>query len=314
MMSTLPSTPQCSAEPRPLLADEADGVAVVDHHHGVVFLGEVADALEVGDDAVHREDAVGGDQPEARVGRFLQPRLEIGHVVVGVAVAPRLAEPHAVDDRGVVQRVRDDRVLLAEQRLEQPAIGVEAGAVEDRVLHAEKRGDLRLELLVLLLRAADEAHRGHAVAVAVERVLGGVAQFLIVGEAEIVVGAEIQHLAAADLDLGRLGRGDHPLGFVEPGRLQPVELGGEMGKEGFAHGSVDPLLRTLLPRPDAQVYRKIDVLAEAKWWPWPAASQSAEGAERISSRMFTICLQDRRTTAPLLERSLVRNYLDIQAC
>ena len=48
-----------------ILADEADGMAVVDHHHGVVFLGEVADALQVGDDAVHRKDAVGGDQPEA---------------------------------------------------------------------------------------------------------------------------------------------------------------------------------------------------------------------------------------------------------
>ena len=55
--------------------------------------------------------------------------------------------------------------------------------------------DRRLELLVQLLRAADEAHRGHAVAVAVERVLGGVAQFGVVGEAEVVVGAEVQHLA-----------------------------------------------------------------------------------------------------------------------
>ncbi len=129
-----------------VLADEADRVAVVDHDHGVVLLGQVADALQIGDDAVHREDAVGGDQPEARVCGLLQLRLEVGHVVVGVAVAPRLGEPHAVDDRGVVQRVGDDRVLLRQQRLEQPAIGVEAGGVEDRVLHAEERRDLRLEL------------------------------------------------------------------------------------------------------------------------------------------------------------------------
>ena len=47
---------------------------------------------------------------------------------------------------------------------------------------------------MLFLRAADEAHRGHAVAVAVERLLGGLAQFRVVGKAEIVVGAEIQHL------------------------------------------------------------------------------------------------------------------------
>ena len=46
----------------------------------------------------------------------------------------------------------------AEQRLEQPAVGVEAGGVEDRVVGAEELAELRFELLVELLRAADEAH------------------------------------------------------------------------------------------------------------------------------------------------------------
>ena len=51
-----------------VFADEADRVAVVDHHHGVVLLRQVADAGQIGDDAVHPEDAVGGDQAEAGVG------------------------------------------------------------------------------------------------------------------------------------------------------------------------------------------------------------------------------------------------------
>ena len=68
--------------------------------------------------------------------------------LVRVAVALGLAEPDAVDDRGVVERVGDDRVLLAEQRLEEPAVGVEARGVEDRVLGAEEARDGRLELLV----------------------------------------------------------------------------------------------------------------------------------------------------------------------
>ena len=137
-MSTRPSTPQCSGVPRPCGADEADGVAVVDHDEGVVLLGEVADAGEVGDDAVHREDAVGGDQAGAGAGRFAQAALEVGHVVVGVAEAPGLAEADAVDDRGVVEGVGDDRVLLAEQGLEEAGVGVEAGGVEDGVLGAEE--------------------------------------------------------------------------------------------------------------------------------------------------------------------------------
>ena len=50
-------------------ADEADGVRVVDHDHGVVAVGEVADLGERGDVAVHGEDAVGDDQPAAGVRR-----------------------------------------------------------------------------------------------------------------------------------------------------------------------------------------------------------------------------------------------------
>jgi hypothetical protein len=53
--------------------------------------------------------------------------LEFRHVVVGVALALRLAQANAVDDARMIERVRDHRVALIEQRLEQAAIGVEAG-------------------------------------------------------------------------------------------------------------------------------------------------------------------------------------------
>ena len=187
-------------------ADEADGVAIVDHHHRVVFLGQVADAGEIGDDAVHRKHAIRCDETEACIRSLLQPVFQFAHVVVGVAIAPRLRQPYAVDDRGVVERVGDDCVILGQQRLEQSGIGVEAGGIEDRVLHAEKAGYARLELLVLFLRPADEAHGGHTVAIAVERGLGHLAQRLGISKPQIVVGAEIEDLLPADLDLSRLHR------------------------------------------------------------------------------------------------------------
>ena len=153
-------------------ADEAGGVRVVDHHQGAVAVGQIADLREPGDRAVHGEHAVGRDQAHARVLRVLQRLLELVHVVVGVAQAPRLAQADAVDDAGVIQRVADDRVLLVEQRLEQAAVGVEARRVQDRVLRPEVGAQALLELAVHALRAADEAHRGDAVAVAVERLDG----------------------------------------------------------------------------------------------------------------------------------------------
>ena len=103
--------------------------------------GRVADVAERGDEPVHREDAVGDDELEAGARRLglAQPGLQVGDVAVAVAVPLRLAQADAVDDRGVVELVADDGVLLAEERLEEAAVGVEAGGVEDGVLGAEKR-------------------------------------------------------------------------------------------------------------------------------------------------------------------------------
>ena len=91
--------------------EEADGVRIVDHHQGVVAIGQLANRRQVGDRPVHREHAVGGDQAEAGPAGLLEPGLQVGHVVVAIAKPLGLAEPHAVDDRGVVQLVGNHRVL-----------------------------------------------------------------------------------------------------------------------------------------------------------------------------------------------------------
>ena len=111
---------------------------------------------------------------------------------MGVAVPLGLAEPDAVDDGRVVQRVGDDRVLLVEERLEQAAVGVEAGRVEDRVLGPEEARDGRLELLVDVLGAADEPDAREAEAPPLEPVPGGPDEVGVVGKAEVVVRAEVE--------------------------------------------------------------------------------------------------------------------------
>ena len=155
-------------------ADEAGRMRIVDHQQRAVLFLEPDDLVELGDVAVHREHAVGRDQARALALRLLQLLFELGHVAVRVAPALGLAQADAVDDRGMVQRVGDHRVLLAEHRLEQAAVGVEAARIQDRVVGAEESRDRRLELLVQVLRAADEAHRRQAEAVRVQRVLGRV--------------------------------------------------------------------------------------------------------------------------------------------
>ena len=149
---------------------------------------------------------------------FLELGLQVGHVVVLVAQAPGLAEPDAVDDRGVVELVGDDGVLGAQDRLEQAAVGVPARGIEDRVLGAQELGDRLFERLVRFLRAADEADRGQAVAPVVEGLVGRLHDLGVIGQPEVIVRAHVQHVGPAlDADVGLLRRAQDALALEEPG-------------------------------------------------------------------------------------------------
>ena len=170
--------------------------------------------------------------------RLLQARLELVEVVVRVAEPARLAETDAVDDARVIERVADHRVLLVEQRLEEAAVGVETGRIEDRVVHPEERGEPRFELLVHGLRAADEAHRGHAVTVAVDRAMCRLAHRRVIGEAQVIVGAEVDEVAPVGQTHHRLlRRAQHAFRLEEPLLTQAVCLGGQPIEKRLVQGA-----------------------------------------------------------------------------
>jgi len=217
-------------------AEEASGVGVVEMDDRTIFRGDLHHFVELGDDAVHREHAVGGHQLEARalgVGG-LELGFEVGDVVVGVAEAHRLAEAHAVDDRGVVELVGDHRVLFGQQHFEEPAVGIEARRVEDGVLGAEELRNLLLEAAVERLGAADEAHAGHPKPPAAQRLARRLYDLRVVGETEVVVGAHVDDLPTVGQGhRGILAGVDEPLALVEPGGVDFTESGLNVGKEIF---------------------------------------------------------------------------------
>jgi len=182
------------------------------------------------------KDAVGRDQPVSRPGRLREARLELVHVAVRVTESLGLAQPDAVDDRRVVELVRDDRVLVVEQRLEEAAVGVEAGAEENRVVGAEKRREPLFELAVERLRSADEAHRRHPVAPAVEGLVRGLDHRRMARKAEVVVGAQVQELASIDADVRALRRAHHMLGLVEPGLAHFCKAARQVVAQCSVHG------------------------------------------------------------------------------
>ena len=167
-----------------ILAHKADRVRVVDHHQRIVFVCQVTHAFQVGDHAVHGEHAIGGDQhvAGARFTRLLQTCFQLGHVVIGIAEALRFAQTYAVDNGGMVQCVRNDRVFCTQQRLKQTSVGVKAGGVQNRIFHAQEISQLLLKLLVAVLRAADKAHGGHTKPVGVHAVFGGGNQLRVISQ------------------------------------------------------------------------------------------------------------------------------------
>ena len=125
----------------------------------------------------------------------MQLRLQIRHVVVFITKAHGLAQANAVNDGGVVQFITDDSILFRQEGLKQPAVGIKAGGVEDRVIRSEKGREALLQPLVDILRAADKAHGRDTVALIVIGALRRLNETRIVAQAKIVVCAHAQQPA-----------------------------------------------------------------------------------------------------------------------
>ena len=138
--------------------------------------------------------------------RALEHLLELVEPVVAERAQLGAREQAAVEDRGVVARVGDDRVAGREDRAERADVGLVPGREHERVLGAHPLRDLALELQVQVERAVEQARAGQAGAVALERVARALHHARVGGEPEVVVGAEHDALGALHLDDGRGGR------------------------------------------------------------------------------------------------------------
>ena len=168
-------------------------VALVYHHQSIILLCQVANLIHRCHVAIHREHAVGADDAETLCLCFFQAFLQFGHVAVGIAVTLGLAQPNAVDDGCVVERIGNDSVFVGEQCTEQSAVGVKARCVENGVLGLEILADGGFQLFVNVLCSTDKTNGRHAEPAAVHHLLGRLNQARMVGKSQIVVGTEVQH-------------------------------------------------------------------------------------------------------------------------
>lgn len=121
----------------------------------------------------------------------------------------------------------------------------------------KKPGEPRLKRAVDVLRPANEPDRGHAVPIGLHRRLRGSNQTGIIGQPQIVVGAEVQKLAPRHLDMRALRPVDQPLSLHQPFGLDPLKHGSQMRQERrpptFRHTTTPSVIAELLPQDSAEV-------------------------------------------------------------
>ena len=100
------------------------------------------------------------------------------------------------------------------------------------------------------VRAADEAHRGHAVAVLIDRPLRRRPHHRVVRETQVVVGAEVDDVALAGAHHAALGAGEHALALVEALLAQTGELAAQALDDSLIH--------------EMQLYLSLNVRARSK--------------------------------------------------
>ena len=212
---------------------------VVGTQGGTDLFGRLDDPGERRDVPVHREDPVGDDEDQsvrsapvrtALGGSLAEDPAERLHIAVRIDEPRRLREAHPVDDRGVVQRVRDDQVGLAGHDRDHARIRGEARLEgEDRLAPLEL-GERRLELLVEGHRPGDRPDRAAPRPEAGRRLGRRADHPRVVSEPEIVVRGEADHPSAVDDALRALDRAHHPERPIESVALQSCELLAEEGE------------------------------------------------------------------------------------
>ena len=210
--------------------------------------GQVAHRLDRAEVAVHRVDALEGDELRGGGVLGLQERAQVGHVVV--APDPLLAAaPDALDHGGVVEPVGKGHEAGDElgQGRERRVVGDVGGGEDERGLLAVEVGELRLQPLVVDRGARDVARAARARARGLDRLVHGRGHRRVLAHAEVVVAAPHRDVARAPVGPApdRIGKGpraalDVDEGAVAPLLVEPLQRGVQHGVVAHARSSPRP--------------------------------------------------------------------------
>ena len=204
-------------------AVETDAMHLVEIGHGVVGVRDVAEFRDRRDVAIHRIDRLERHQLRRVRIEIAQLAFEIARIVMGEDARLAAAVPDALDHRGVVEFVRQDRAARhpRRQRADRGHVGDIARGEQQRGFLAVQIGEFPLQQHVIVVGAGDVAGAAGAGAATVERLVHRRQHRGVLAHAEIVVGAPHGDLAGA-------------VRMVMPGTGKGAGLALEIGKYAIA--------------------------------------------------------------------------------
>lgn len=203
-----------------------------------VALSQLVDLVKRSDVAIHREHTIGDNDTKTAVLGLLEHLLKNLHVEMLVAKTACLAKTDSVNNASMVQLVRDNGIFGGQRRLEEASIRVEATRVKDSIVELVEVSNFTFEFLVDVLRATDEANGRHSEAMSVHDVLSSLDNSGMVGESEVIVGAEVDHTLSVGVDNHILGTRDHTLRLVSACLLHHVDLSLADGLQGYSKSTL----------------------------------------------------------------------------
>ena len=89
-------------------------MTLINHHKGIVLICKVTNFIELSHNAIHGKYTVGDNDLKAVILPVGLDQLlfKILHIIVLVTVAGSFAKPYAINNRGMVQRIRNNGIFL----------------------------------------------------------------------------------------------------------------------------------------------------------------------------------------------------------
>ena len=194
-----------------LLTQHAKTVGIVQQQQGVVAFAQRQQGRHIGNIAIHAEDRIADNQLARCRAAFKLPR-QVGQVVVRVAVNLGAGESGAINQAGVVQRIREHRVAFAHQGRHDADVGGVTGIKVKCARQTNKIGQCVLQCSVCAAVAAHQRRGAGANAVSTRAVAGGLHQCRMAGQPKVVVAAKTQHALPVDLQVSAfVGQHHRPL-------------------------------------------------------------------------------------------------------